>query len=100
MEDNKVKIKFNILAIVLIIIFCIAVTPKTLQNDTFYTIKIGEHVMENGLTNEDPFTWHEGVKYTYPHWAYDVMIYEFYKIGGHTRSIYFDNVIYNNASEY
>ena len=42
-RQNKVKnsTKFTILAIVLIAIFCIAITPVTLQNDTFYTIKIG-----------------------------------------------------------
>ena len=37
--DKKTKIKFNILAIFAIIIFCFAITPKTLQNDTYYTIK-------------------------------------------------------------
>ena len=46
-EVSKTKkinsiIKFNIMAIILIAIFCIALTPVTLQNDTFYTIKIGE----------------------------------------------------------
>ena len=43
-EVSKTKkinsiIKFNIMAIILIAIFCIALTPVTLQNDTFYTIK-------------------------------------------------------------
>lgn len=38
--------KFTILAIVLIAIFCIALTPVTFQNDTYYTIKIGEHISE------------------------------------------------------
>ena len=32
------KIKFNILAIFAIIIFSIALTPVTFQNDTYYTI--------------------------------------------------------------
>ena len=43
------KSKFNILAIMFIIFFGIAISPKELQNDTFYTIKIGEYVMENGI---------------------------------------------------
>ena len=42
--DKKTKIKFNILAIFIIIIFSFALTPKTLQNDTYYTIKIGEYI--------------------------------------------------------
>ena len=39
---------FEIMAIILIAIFCISITPKTLQNDTFYTIKIGEHITKTG----------------------------------------------------
>lgn len=48
-------IKFTIIAVVLIAIFCIAITPVTLQNDTYYTIKIGEHIQNNGIDMKDPF---------------------------------------------
>ena len=64
-------IKFTIIAVVLIAIFCIAITPVTLQNDTYYTIKIGEHIQNNGIDMKDPFSWHEDLNYTYPHWLYD-----------------------------
>ena len=37
-------VKFTIIAVVLIAIFCIAIAPVTLQNDTYYTIKIGTHI--------------------------------------------------------
>lgn len=74
--DNKLK--FNILAIILIIIFCISVSPVTLQNDTYYTIKIGEHISNYGIDMQDPFSWHEDLSYTYPHWAYDVLTYVIY----------------------
>lgn len=80
--DKKTKVKFNILAVILISIFCIALTPITFQNDTYYTIAIGEHIMENGIDMMDPFAWHENLPYTYPHWAYDVMTYLVYSIGG------------------
>ena len=79
--NKTIKMKFNILAIFSIIIFCFAITPKTLQNDTYYTIKIGEHIMENGIDMEDPFSWNEDLPYTYPHWAYDVAIYQIYNLG-------------------
>ncbi len=79
--DKKTKIKFNILAIFVIIIFCFALTPKTLQNDTYYTIAIGEHILENGIDMKDPFSWHEDLPYTYPHWAYDVGTYLVYELG-------------------
>ena len=80
---NKKTIYFEIMAIILIAIFCISLTPKTLQNDTFYTIKIGEHIIENGgIDMMDPFSWHEDLEYTYPHWLYDVIIYFIYSLGG------------------
>ena len=78
------NIKFTILAVILIAIFCIAITPVTLQNDTFYTIRIGEHIIENGIDMQDPFSWHENLAYTYPHWAYDVITYLIYSAFGMT----------------
>ena len=79
--NKKTKMKINVLAIICIIIFGIALAPKTLQNDTFYTIKIGEHIMQNGIDRVDPFSWHDLV-YTYPHWLYDVCIYLVYSVAG------------------
>lgn len=93
MENKMVKIKLNILAIILIIIFCCLMSPKTLQNDTYYTIKIGEYITENGITTEDPFSWHENLEYTFPHWAYDVMIYKIFDIGGMT-GIYISTMVF------
>ena len=75
------KIKFHILAIFIIIIFSFALTPKTLQNDTYYTIAIGEHIVENGIDMKDPFSWHEDLPYTYPHWLYDVGTYFVFEAG-------------------
>lgn len=79
---KKSRIRINILAILLIIVFCFLISPKTLQNDTFYTIKIGEYITENGVTMQEPFSWHENLEYTFPHWAYDVLIYKIFTIGG------------------
>lgn len=78
--ENKINLKFSILAIIIIVIFAISITPVTLQNDTYYTIKIGEYITQNGITMQDPFSWHENLPYTYPHWAYDVAIYLIYSL--------------------
>ena len=78
--ENKTNLKFNIMAIVLIVLFAISITPVSFQNDTFYSIKIGEYITEKGITMEDPFSWHENLPYTYPHWAYDVGTYLVYKV--------------------
>lgn len=96
--DKKTKMKFNILAVIAILLFCFAITPKTLQNDTYYTIKIGEHIMENGIDMKDPFSWHENLPYTYPHWAYDVATYQIFNFGenigiGGFNAIYIATVI-------
>ena len=78
----NININFTIIAIVLIAIFCICVTPITLQNDTYYTIKIGELIKNNGIDMMDHFSWHENLSYTYPHWLYDLCTYFIYAIGG------------------
>ena len=92
MEDKQLKIKFNLIAIVCIIIFCFAITPITLQNDTFYTIKIGEHIVNSGnIDMKDPFSMHD-LPYTYPHWLSDVGIYFIYQLGG-MAGIYLSTVI-------
>jgi len=80
MEQNNNK-RFNILAICLIIIFCFSITPITLQNDTYYTVAIGKHISENGIDMKDPFSWHEDLPYTYPHWLYDLGTYYIYNLG-------------------
>lgn len=79
--DKKTKIKFNVLAIFVIVLFSFVLTPKTLQNDTYYTIAIGEHILENGIDMQDPFSWHEDLPYTYPHWLYDVATYLVFEAG-------------------
>ena len=85
-QHKKLKfntsVKFNMVAIFLIILFCIAISPVTLQNDTFYTIKIGEHITNYGIDMKDPFSWHEGLDYTYPHWLYDLLTYIVYSTFG------------------
>lgn len=89
---DKNSIRFTIMAVVLIAIFCFAISPITLQNDTFYTIKIGEHILQNGIDMKDPFSWHENLQYTYPHWLYDVVIYLVYSIGGQV-GIYISTIV-------
>ena len=85
-KEKKSKIKsstkFTILAIILIAIFCVALTPVTFQNDTYYTIKIGEHITQYGIDMQDPFSWHQDLAYTYPHWLYDLLTYLIYSAFG------------------
>ena len=79
-EKNKEKL-FWILAIILIAIFAISISPKSLQNDTFYTVTIGKLINENGVDGQDHFSWHEGLPYEYPHWLYDLGMYKIFELG-------------------
>ena len=72
---------FDGLVLICIIIISIAISPKSLQNDTFYNIKCGEYIFKNGIFHltKDPFSWHD-LPYTWPHWLYDLLTYVVYHV--------------------
>ncbi len=81
-KKKETKIKFHVLAFFCILIFCFSLTPITFQNDTYYSIAIGEHIVETKTIDmQDSFSWHENLPYTYPHWLYDVGTYLVYNLG-------------------
>ncbi|GHT13027.1 hypothetical protein FACS189426_17320 [Bacteroidia bacterium] len=80
--DKKAIRKFDILAIIILILMCYAITPIYFPNDTFYSIKVGLQILQNGIDMKDHFAWHEDLPYTYPHWAYDAFIGLLYNWGG------------------
>ena len=84
--------KVIIMSFIIIVILCIVFSPITFQNDTFYTIKIGKLILDNGIDMLDHFSYHN-LTYTYPHWLYDVMIYLIYSIKGYL-SLYISNIIF------
>ena len=94
-EQKKInRYKFHVIITFFIIIFCTSiVAPKTLQNDTFYTVKVGEYIAQNGIgnLNQDPFSWIE-LPYTFPHWLYDLGMYGIHQLGWLT-SIYLSKII-------
>lgn len=76
--------RFNITAVWAIIITAVAIVLANivLPNDTFYTIKVGETIVNQGMSGIDNLSFHKDIPYTYPHWLYDVVIYLIYQIGG------------------
>lgn len=82
-EIIKKRKKFVLYFLIWICILGCGLIKKTLQNDTFYTIKIGELIINNGIDMMDHFSFHAGLAYTYPHWLYDVFIYLVYSVGGY-----------------
>lgn len=75
------KLILEIIILILIILYAVSLSPKRLQNDTYYTIAIGKLITENGIDMQEHFTWHQGLPYTYPHWLYDLLIYSIFSIG-------------------
>ena len=85
--ETKQKIKnivFSVSIIIVLFLLAAAEAPKTLQNDTFYNIKVGEWIYNNGISDltEDVHSWHE-LPYTFPHWLYDLGIFLIYNSFGH-----------------
>ena len=58
------KIIIEIIILISIGLFSFSVAPKTLQNDTYYTVSIGNLIMENGIDMKDHYSWHEDLPYT------------------------------------
>ena len=82
-EITRNRKKFALFFMIWICVLGIGFVRKTLQNDTFYTIEIGELILDNGIDMMDHFSFHENLAYTYPHWLYDVFIYLVYMIFGY-----------------
>lgn len=85
---------FDLLVIICLVLFSIILSPKELQNDTFYTIKCGEYIFQNGIFNltMDPFSWLD-LPYSWPHWLYDLIIYIIYAKTG-LDGIYVSTIIF------
>ncbi len=76
------KMLTEIVIIFIISLFSFSIAPKALQNDTFYTVSIGNLILDNGIDMKDHFSWHEDLPYVYPHWLYDVIMSLIYNLGG------------------
>lgn len=71
MKVEKIK---NILLLVCLMLFTIVFVNKEFPNDTFFTIAIGENILENGIQTEEKLVWHEGLEFTNPRWLFDIVI--------------------------
>lgn len=77
MKDKIVKI----INVILIIAFVVMLCPKSMQNDTFWSIKIGQELVEERIKSVDTWSIHSGLKYVAHHFLTDVVIYFAYNIG-------------------
>ncbi len=76
------NMKKKIWVIIGIIALCVCLTPRALQNDTFYLIKLGDYLVNHGFDGFDHWTWVYQVGYTYPHFLLDIIAYLIYRSFG------------------
>lgn len=76
----KINKKYLAIILICISILTFSVVKKTFENDAFYTIALGELVLENGIDMQDHFCFVKGLSYTYPHWLFDSIVSIFYKV--------------------
>ena len=78
MKNKKLYIVFSMLLIVIILM----TVTKEMQNDTFFTIATGKHILQDGYDNVDHLTWHENLGFYKLRWAFDVTIAFIYNTFG------------------
>ena len=92
MKEKNQK-KLLIILSIIVAIFTIGIVFRTLQNDTFFNIAIGKHLLENGIDMKEHFTWvSNDLYYTHSHWLFDIIIYLIYNSFGFT-GIYISTII-------
>jgi len=73
------KKKITIISIILITILTILYVKQELQNDTFYLVKVGESILNNGVDFKDHFSFHN-LPYLYPHLLFSIIVYLVYSL--------------------
>ena len=85
---------FNIFVIFVLFFIAYYLSYKPLQNDTFYTIKVGKSIIDYGIDMRDHFSWIPNLAYVYPHFLYDILIYTLYNLGGFNL-VYFSTILFS-----
>ena len=84
--------KITFVSLIFLILISILIVPKEFQNDTFYLIKAGESIINNGLDFVDHFSIHE-LNYLYPHLLFSIITYISFKFLSY-KGIYILTIIF------
>ena len=87
-KEIKNKKSFWVL-LISVLILTIPLIDKTFQNDTYFTIPTGNYILENGINDVEPFTWHEDLKFTKLRWGFDIIVAGIYNVFRINWIIYF-----------
>jgi len=73
-NSDKGKIVFNIFIYLILGFLAFYFVNKNFPNDTFYSIKIGQFIRNNGIDFLDHYCFIKNLSYTYPHFLYDILL--------------------------
>ena len=79
----KKNIIIQTIIILLISLVTISVVEKVqTQADIFFSISVGDRIAKYGFEEEDQLVWHEGLRYIYLRWGFDVIVNAIYDTFG------------------
>ena len=78
-KENKIKL---IIFCVLAVFIGISVVSKTFQGDTYFTIALGEDILQNGINTDEVLTYHSDFQFYNVRWAFDILIATIYNSFG------------------
>lgn len=71
--DNLEK-RTNYLIYLIFFLLVFFFVDKMFQNDTFYTIKIGQLILKKGIDFKEHFCFINNLNYSYPHFLYNILL--------------------------
>lgn len=80
--SKSTNIILKTLTIIIAILFILAISPVEMQNDTFWSIKVGEKLVNEGIFGIDNFSIHEDLYYVAHHFLTDILIYVIHSFSG------------------
>ncbi|HSW39829.1 MAG TPA: hypothetical protein VLL97_10090 [Acidobacteriota bacterium] len=74
----------NLFIFVFFALFPLLLYQPAFQNDTFWLINTGGHIVENGIPHTEPFSFHEGLDFIAQQWLTAVVFHTFFEAAGPT----------------
>lgn len=72
--DEIKKYIVEIIIIISLTIYAFSIVSKTMPNDTFFSIITGNYILENGINEIEPFTFHDNLVFIKLRWLFDIIV--------------------------
>lgn len=80
MSKNRIKL---IICVILIIFFSMSEVSKMFENDTYFSIAVGNKILDIGFYTQEDFTFVEGLEYENVRWIFDIVMANIYNHFGY-----------------